>query len=749
MRKVTHAIRISRGTASGRPGWSKRCHPALAIVAGLSLALGSGKATHAQGASPSRQSHAAVGAADDMTHDLVALSESYQGADPTTRKAMVRDLLDLAVSREQLLKGIAESDPSEVLRLAMPSDIRAVLPPEVQSHVEEEVEAEGVLQVLIEDLSDGSRALYGLETATEHLSLHFATDPPGLQSGSRVRVRGVRLDNTLALQSGGGSVQTLSATATNTFGEQRTLVILVNFQDKATQPYSLAYAQSETFTNTSNFMLENSYRQTWLTGAVYGWFTIPVSSTVCDTAAIESYAQAAASAAGANLSAYSRYIYAFPQNACTFWGRGTVGGVPSHAWINGSYRVLVVAHEFGHNLGLYHSHSLDCGSTSIGSNCVVSEYGDVMDMMGNPPNNAHYNTFQKEQIGWLNYGTSPPIATVSVNGVYAVDPAETGGPTATALKIVKSTDSNGFKTWYYIEVRRPVGFDSFLSSNANVMGGVLMHTGTQSSPNSSYLLDMTPATSSWSDPALVVGQSFYDPAAGVTIAPLSVGSSGATVQVTFDPVPCVQANPTVAVSPGKSAWVMPGTAVPYTVSVTNNDSSGCTASTFNLQSAVPSGWTGVYAAPNLSVAPGANGSTTLQVASPTSASDGAYTFTAAAKKSANTAYSGSSSAIYDTASSLTVAVSTDKSTYSRGNTVSITARLTASTTVISGVGVTFTITKPNGSVVVQNATTGTDGSARVSWRSRKQDPAGLYQVRASASLTSGVSGSGTTSFTLQ
>jgi hypothetical protein len=42
----------------------------------------------------------------------------------------------------------------------------------------------------------------------------------------------------------------------------------------------------------------------------------------------------------------------------------------------------------------------------------------------------------------------------------------------------------------------------------------------EASGKRSYLLDMTPATSSWSDPALVVDESFYDPNSGVTIAPL-------------------------------------------------------------------------------------------------------------------------------------------------------------------------------------------------------------------------------------
>ncbi len=59
-----------------------------------------------------------------------------------------------------------------------------------------------------------------------------------------------------------------------------------------------------------------------------------------------------------------------------------MGGAPSTAWINGSFVLQVVAHEMGHNFGLYHSHSLDCGSVPLGTGCTMDEYGDIVDNMG-------------------------------------------------------------------------------------------------------------------------------------------------------------------------------------------------------------------------------------------------------------------------------------------------------------------------------------------------------------------------------
>ncbi len=188
----------------------------------------------------------------------------------------------------------------------------------------------------------------------------------------------MRVEQTLALGSSTTSIQTLASALPNTFGAQQTLVILVNFADKTTQPYRVATAQSVVFTTASNFDLENSYGQTWLTGDVVGWYTIALSSTVCDYSTLASQAKSAAQAAGVNLSAYTRYVYGFPQNACTWWGLAYVGGNPSQAWINGSFQLGVVGHEMGHGFGLYHSHSQSCDL----STCTTSEYGDGWDIMG-------------------------------------------------------------------------------------------------------------------------------------------------------------------------------------------------------------------------------------------------------------------------------------------------------------------------------------------------------------------------------
>ena len=123
--------------------------------------------------------------------------------------------------------------------------------------IEEEVEGE--LEILHEDRDVGSRYLYFLKAANRRYSLNFAKDAPKhLTSGARVRVRGVRTNNLLALQSGSESMQTVAVASTNTFSEQRTLVLLINFQDKPSeQPWTVEQVRDLVFDTTSNFFLEN------------------------------------------------------------------------------------------------------------------------------------------------------------------------------------------------------------------------------------------------------------------------------------------------------------------------------------------------------------------------------------------------------------------------------------------------------------------------------------------------------------
>jgi hypothetical protein len=603
-----------------------------------------------------------------------------------------------------------------------------------QASAQAEAQFEGELEVLYECDEHTARLKHFLGLGNgKRLRLEFEGGmAPDLPTGSRIRAKG-RLrheesnEETLTLPDA-GSVEAISVAAgTATFGQRNVIVMLVNFQDNQSQPYSVAAAQALTFDQVNQFFGESSYGQTSLTGDVYGWFTLAMSSTTCDTAQIASLADQAAVSAGVNLSAYSHKLYAFPQiSACSWWGLGTVGGSPSRAYVNGSLAVRVVAHELSHNLGLYHSRSQPCAS----GYCSTVEYGDDHDVMGKSGLVAHTNAFQKERLGWLNYGVSPPIQTVGQSGSYWIDAYAPSGPAAKALKVLKYTDSSGGRTWYYFEARTKYGFDG------SVAPGVVVHTGSDSVANSSYQIDLDPVSSSF-DSLLDPGQTFSDEAIGFSVKTLWADATGAMVDITYPGVPCSASAPTLTFSPSSTLWTQPGKSAGVTMTVKNNDASGCSAAVFDLASAVPSGWLAAFDRATLTLAPGASAAASLSVTPPTSAV-GQYGFTAGASRSAGPTASVSGTVVVSTG--LDVVLSVGGSTKS-GYPLSATVRNGGQA--VSGAAVTFTLTGPSGGVTTLSATSDASGAAAVKWRPKKTDPAGTYQVRVNASaggLTGSASG---------
>ncbi|NMV12260.1 peptidase M11, partial [Vibrio parahaemolyticus] len=117
--------------------------------------------------------------------------------------------------------------------------------------------------------------------------VHGSSQSPinAIQSGAKVRARGWKfkdvadkLDALVVADEADGlsvlaqgstgtvtaSTTTSSAALSNTFGEQRTLVLLVNFQDNPQQPWTIDEVQDMVFGKVNDFYKENSFGQTWL-----------------------------------------------------------------------------------------------------------------------------------------------------------------------------------------------------------------------------------------------------------------------------------------------------------------------------------------------------------------------------------------------------------------------------------------------------------------------------------------------------
>ena len=497
------------------------------------------------------------------------------------------------------------------------------------------VTVEGELEVFVEDYRDGrTRTRHYIKTSQGRYALRFDKRPTDLPSGTKVRVQGRKVYSEMALDGAQVVEGTAPAVAPYAMGEQKVAVILVNFSDDTSQPVTPAAVNTLLFDTIDNFYQENSFGQTWMNGQVFGYYTIDQSKTVCDATALSAKANAAAAAAGVDLSAYPRKVYMFPKVAsCGWMGFGQVGGQTTSAWINGDFSQIVTAHELGHNLGLRHAHAKNCDVAPLGNTCTNIDYGDAADTMGNIKP-GHFNAFEKERLGWLNDGISPPITTVTTSGRYAIQPYSSSSVGPKALKIAKGLDANGWPAYYYVEFRQPIGADSVLTTG-NLTQGVTVRMGSPKDNNSSYQLDMTPGSSTTtqielSDGALAVGRTYTDATSGVSITLVSADPNGALVDVTV------------------------GTATPPPTTP-------------------PSGGT------------------------------------------------------------LTEALGLDKATYVRGDTVFMSALVKKDGVALGGASVAFVVTLPNAAKTTINATTGTDGYARATYRVAKGKAAlGGYGVAADA-----------------
>ncbi len=281
---------------------------------------------------------------------------------------------------------------------------------------------------------------------------------------------------------------------------------------------------------------------------------------------------------------------------------------------------------------------------------------------------------------------------------------------------------------------------------------MLFHLGTDGNGNSSDLLNMTPATPSYDfEMALSVGQSFNDSTANVTFTPTSVSSTGATVQITLNASSCTPASPNVSISPSQSQYVSPGTPVTFTLTVTDNDTSACAATNFNLSGVLPSGWTGTLSTAALSLSPGQSGSATLIVKSPVGTTDGSYNVVASATNTSMPSYGASATAAYviNTAS-LSVNLTTSQSSYLPGQTVGIYVTMLYGTAPDIGASVSVTVSSPNGKSSTLTGTTGSNGVASLNYTLRKNAPAGTYAVQCGTTVTGASSVTGASaSFTVQ
>jgi chitodextrinase len=382
-----------------------------------------------------------------------------------------------------------------------------------------------------------------LQTADHTYLLAFDGRGPQQLVGRRVTVRG-SLSNgkitvgSVQLAAAGGTGSTTTGTSTTVASTTKNVaVLLFNFQNDTRQPYTPAFASGVMFTNAAsvaNYFAEESFGQYAVSGAVFGWYTIPYDNTGCSYSTWATAARAAATAAGVTLGSYTNFVYAFPSaSGCGWSGLAYLPG--TETWNNNSMSLRTNAHELSHNFGVHHASTISCTESGVRvalsanqANCSLSEYGDPFTVMG-AAQTRQSHAEHKAQMTWIPTGDR---LDVTAAGTYTLGAEEQSSASPKVVRVARAGATNQY---FYLDFRQPYGsyFDNFSSSDPAVTGVTIRVAADYSTRSQSWLVDTTPATTSYGDAPLAVGRTFSDPLSGVSITTVSVSTTGATVSISL------------------------------------------------------------------------------------------------------------------------------------------------------------------------------------------------------------------------
>lgn len=244
-------------------------------------------------------------------------------------------------------------------------------------------------------------------------------------------------------------------------------------------------------------------------------------------------------------SKYDHYFWVYG-GAQSVSGCGTWGdqGTPGRYAVYSSYSfhgLVGYTQELGHNFGMTHEPIMTCPSKAVflddPTQCTHKEYGSQLSFMGNGPRNV--SAYHSVAQGWLSKCNG---VKVNGSGKYNLLPLETPCNGAQVLQIrapkSRAAPAKGDRqgsapmlTHYYLELRTPQGFDSKVGPMVVVSIGPDFEL-TRAAPYV-YVLDQTPGDSQGTtNGGLTAGQTFEDPAGGLSFTVTAIDSTRAEVTIT-------------------------------------------------------------------------------------------------------------------------------------------------------------------------------------------------------------------------
>lgn len=377
------------------------------------------------------------------------------------------------------------------------------------------------------------------------------------------------------------------------FGEQKTLAIMVDFQNSSV-PCAESDISNIMFNGTGSVNAafhDASYGSVYLSGDVARVKLSGNLGSMCDPYSWASQAESLVQSAGFNVSEYPRRVFFLPSNIPCYWGGlGNLGGSPSRAWVRTCHTGIAI-HEVGHNLTMHHSASH--------MNGYYSEYGDSSDPMGGALV-VGFNAPHKDHMDWVNAKNITTNSTETISALN-LDPNSVTSPQMITFAKPDTGD------WYYVSFRNKADFDGGLPSTFSnkvsihrFKGGIIQ----------TVLLG-----------TLGLGQSYYDSTNKFTVSVLNITNDTATVKFSIAGAPVA---PSLAISPTLKSGA-PGQIQSYNVALRNRDS-GSSPTTFNLEFMGPANWTGVLASQTITLSPGSTGTTTLDITPPLDEKAGYFSF---------------------------------------------------------------------------------------------------------------------------